>query len=229
MLGGNPLFVSIDKLVEDGLLPNDVLDAAPAESATADFAAAQAYKWPLFERALQNLRAGQSEASMRLVPRVCRAYVEAERSWLDDYALFMAIKEEQSCGLGPIGPSRCGTVIRKRSPPQSRLSQRMDVHRFVEWQFERQWQSAPSRRHTRGIELFGDVPIFVAHDSVEVWSDRSQFLLHPMAGFRFRPACRPTTFPNRPVVGQSAVRLEAHANRRIFLFPSAHPSRAVAV
>ncbi|MFO0654685.1 MAG: 4-alpha-glucanotransferase [Polyangia bacterium] len=194
VLGGNPLFVSIDKLVEDGLLPSDVLDAAPAESATADFAAAQAYKWPLFERALQNLRAGQSEASMRLL-REFAAYVEAERSWLDDYALFMAIKEEQKLRPWTDWP----VPLRDRDPQalaaaQSRLSQRMDVHRFVEWQFERQWQALRHAAHTRGIELFGDVPIFVAHDSVEVWSDRSQFLLHPDGRLQVQAGVPPDYF-----------------------------------
>ena len=96
VLGGNPLLISIDRLMEDGLLPAGITSLAPVETSEADFAAAQAYKWPLFERAFRKLFADVQHAALRAE---FGEFAERERAWLDDYALFMAIKEAQ--GLRP--------------------------------------------------------------------------------------------------------------------------------
>ena len=84
VLAGNPLLISIDKLVASGLL---------------DFAAAQAYKWPLFEAAFARLHSPESSDDFAQLRRELAAFSAQEHRWLDDYALFMAIKEEQ--GLRP--------------------------------------------------------------------------------------------------------------------------------
>ncbi len=194
VLGGNPLMLSIDKLVDEGLLPKEVLPRAPKEAALADFAAAQAYKWPLFERAFLTLRDEQGETASRLRSELL-AFARSESSWLDDYALFMAIKEEQQLRPWTEWPQGlrdrdAGELAKARV----RLAERIDLHRFVQWQFERQWQALRRAAHAHGIELIGDVPIFVAHDSVEVWSDRSQFLLHPDGQLKVQAGVPPDYF-----------------------------------
>lgn len=195
VLAGNPLLISIDKLVDSGLLDASVLAQAPAESAQADFAAAQAYKWPLFEAAFARLHGPESSDGVAQLRRELAAFSAQEQSWLDDYALFMAIKEEQ--GLRPW--TEWPQPLRDRSPEavseaRQRLAPRLALHRFVAWLFERQWQALRTAAHERGIELIGDVPIFVAHDSVEVWSDRRQFLLHPDGQLQVQAGVPPDYF-----------------------------------
>lgn len=192
VLGGNPLLISIDRLMEDGLLPAGITSLAPVETSEADFAAAQAYKWPLFERAFRKLFADVQHAALRAE---FGEFAERERAWLDDYALFMAIKEAQ--GLRPW--TEWPQPLRDRQPSaltdiKQRLSLRMDLHRFVQWQFERQWHALRKAATELGIELIGDVPIFVAHDSVEVWCDRSQFLLHPDGSLKVQAGVPPDYF-----------------------------------
>ena len=194
VLGGNPLFVSIDQLVADGQLSAEVLRSAPVESAEADFAAAQAYKWPLLLRAFDRLRTDESP-TLEPLRRELAAFSSQQHTWLDDYALFMAIKEEQALRPWIEWP----TPLRDRDPSalseaRGRLAARLDLHRFVQWLFERQWRALRHAATTLGIELIGDVPIFVAHDSVEVWSSRSQFLLHPDGQLKVQAGVPPDYF-----------------------------------
>jgi len=194
VLGGNPLFIGIDQLVSDGLLDGAALSEAPAESALADFAQAQAYKWPLFATAFERLHS-ETTAHLAQLRTELAAFSAQQQSWLDDYALFMAIKEAQ--GLRPW--TEWPSPLRDREPAalddaRHQLAPRIALHRFVQWLFEKQWHALRRAAHGLGIELIGDVPIFVAHDSVEVWSDRSQFLLHPDGQLQVQAGVPPDYF-----------------------------------
>ncbi|MFO0577980.1 MAG: 4-alpha-glucanotransferase [Polyangia bacterium] len=181
---GSPLLVSPQRLVDDGLLSHDDLRAAAPvpPSDVADFEAARAYRGYTFERAHEHLlraRSGLRPGLEGLVHEHDRFCAE-ERDWLEDWALFAALKEEQAERPWIEWPA----PLRDRDPAalheaRARLAGRMSLHRFVQWQFDRQWRALRSECRAAGIELIGDVPIFVAHDSVEVWQDRRQFLLHP--------------------------------------------------
>jgi 4-alpha-glucanotransferase len=201
VLAGNPLLLSMDALCESGLLDAADLRAAPPASARADYGAALAFKRPLLQKACVRLQAAQhglatgTSADLSALGRDFAAYCAAEREWLDEYALFMAIKEE--CNQRPW--MQWPAPLRDREPAalaqaQTRLAQSCALHRFIQWQFERQFGALRSAAKSAGIELIGDVPIFVAHDSVEVWSGRSQFLLHPDGQLRVQAGVPPDYF-----------------------------------
>jgi len=97
--------------------------------------------------------------------------------WLDDFALFMAIREEHGGPWWEWPPA-----LRDREPEalaqaHRRCAEAVDFHRFVQWQFFRQWDRLKGYANQQGILLFGDMPIFVAHDSSEVWAHRDLFAL----------------------------------------------------
>ncbi len=104
-------------------------------------------------------------------------FVGEQRFWLENYALFEALHAENRCGWWgwPEG-------LRDRHPQalaeaRSRLAEEIEYFYFEQYLFFSQWLKLKSYANEHGIQLFGDMPIFVAHDSAEVWAKRENFLL----------------------------------------------------
>jgi 4-alpha-glucanotransferase len=194
---GNPILVSPKVLADEGLLESAELSElerqAPSRAA-ADYGLAQRTRWPLFEKAVQRLFTLE-RPELEGLRRDFARYLEAERDWLDDFALFMAIKEAQQ--LAPW--VRWPEPLRDRHPvaldeARGRLQDRVRLHAFVQWQFERQFRALRSAATAQDVELVGDLPIFVAHDSVEVWRERDQFQLHKDGSLRVQAGVPPDYF-----------------------------------
>ncbi|HWI40757.1 MAG TPA: 4-alpha-glucanotransferase, partial [Verrucomicrobiae bacterium] len=101
-----------------------------------------------------------------------------ESGWLQDYVLFMAIKEAHS----GVGWHEWPDELAQRRPEAmeraaERLADPMNERRYMQWQFFRQWRRVKEHANSRGIEIFGDIPIFVAGDSVDVWANPHLFHL----------------------------------------------------
>jgi len=195
VLAGNPILVSPQGLQKDGLLDSDDLRDLPASSPRADYGWAQHARWQLYEKAAKRLFADNAQEALSALRREFDAYCEDEAAWLSDYTLFAAIKEE--CRMAPW--VEWPAPLRDRHPlaldeARVRLSERMRLHAFVQWQFARQFRHLRGAAKDAGIELIGDVPIFVAHDSVEVWQQRDQFLLHPDGRLRVQAGVPPDYF-----------------------------------
>ena len=201
VIAGSPLLISMEALRAMGLLDAADLKTAPPASAVADYAAAQAYKRPLLEKAWMRLQAAQlgqavgSNLDLGHLSRDFIAYCVAEKDWLEEYSLFMALKEEAGLRPWTLWPA----PLRDREPAalaeaRVRLAARCSLHCFMQWQVDRQFAALRSAARTAGIELIGDVPIFVAHDSVEVWSTREQFLLHSDGQLRVQAGVPPDYF-----------------------------------
>jgi 4-alpha-glucanotransferase len=198
VMGGNSLLLSMEALRDCGLLDAGELVLAPAASARADYGAALAYKRPLLEKACARLLGGEpgpARGDLGYLSRDFVTYCAAEKAWLDEYALFMALKEDS--GHRPW--TDWDAPLRDRYPEAltaaaQRLAGRCTLHRFIQWQVDRQFGALRSAAHSAGIELIGDVPIFVAHDSVEVWSGREQFLLSPDGRLRVQAGVPPDYF-----------------------------------
>jgi 4-alpha-glucanotransferase len=198
IFAGNPILVSPQGLCDDGLLLPDELSDLPPSSAHADYGLAQTVRWRLFARAAARLfgtGAELAEAQRAALRRDFDRYCEEQSAWLADYTLFAAIKEEQGMAAWVDWPA----PLRDRHPlaldeARERLADRMRLHGLVQWQFERQFQRLRRAAGDAGVELIGDVPIFVAHDSVEVWQQRDQFLLHPDGRLRVQAGVPPDYF-----------------------------------
>ncbi len=105
-------------------------------------------------------------------------FVHEHAYWLNDYALFRAIRKDQDCSVWWEWPD----ALRKREEPalaqiREKLAQEIEYVNFEQFVFFQQWMDMKEYANQRGIELFGDMPIFVAHDSAEVWASQQEFLL----------------------------------------------------
>ena len=182
---GNPLLISPDELVADGFLTQQEVTAMRdklligAVADNVDFALVREYKEKLLRRAF----AAFSPAS-RLAE--WQHLLDDNAFWLDDFALFMALKREFDNAPWSQWPEKA----RRRDPVflsdwAARSSEEIEYQRFVQFVFWRQWQKLLEYAHGHGIQIIGDLPIFVAYDSADVWSQTHLFELdsagHPCA------------------------------------------------
>jgi 4-alpha-glucanotransferase len=172
---GNPLLVSLEALRDAGWLDATALDSTPAFDADAvRYDAVGAWKWPLLRAAAERFGARASAAERRAFD----AFAEAERGWLEDFALFMALKEAH----GGVAWTSWDPPLARRDPDalasaRRRLAPELAAHRFAQHAFSSQWRALREAAHERGVELMGDLPIYVAHDSAEVWAHPELFRL----------------------------------------------------
>ncbi len=108
-----------------------------------------------------------------------RAFSEEHGHWLEDYALFMALRGERRRPWW-----EWPAPLRDREPEalekaRKKHARELAFQRFVQWCFFRQWQDLKDYANGLGLRLFGDLPIFVARDSAEVWANRQWFALDP--------------------------------------------------
>jgi 4-alpha-glucanotransferase len=172
---GNPLLISLQVLCERGLLDAGELRAAPDFPADrVDFDAVIRYKLPLLRRAAGRFFASAGAAARTEYDAFCASRVH----WLDDYARFMSLKQAHGGGAWTNWPP----ALRKRDPAaMARWGEQhqADIEVFQFWQFEffRQWNALQTYCRNLGIRIMGDIPIYVAHDSVEVWAQPELFYL----------------------------------------------------
>ncbi|HEY6231178.1 MAG TPA: 4-alpha-glucanotransferase [Pyrinomonadaceae bacterium] len=172
---GNTLLISTEQLVADSLLPANALSGPPAfASARIDFAAVHSYKDLILKRAFAGFTDG---AATELKP-LFTAFCEQQSHWLEDYALFRALKDEH----GGIAWNEWEPELVSRQPAalssaRNRLSKELEAQKFYQFLFFREWSALKSYCHERAVQLVGDIPIFVAHDSADVWTSPDQFKL----------------------------------------------------
>jgi 4-alpha-glucanotransferase len=158
---GNPLLVDISALG----VPVDSPHRALFADGAVDYEAASAFR----EKHLR--RAFQAEASMPARDRSgLAAYVEREAAWLEDFALFAALKRAHD----GVEWTKWEPGVRKRQPAALARARKehaaeIELTKFVQWKFDEQWSALRALCKDRGIGLIGDLPIFVAHDSADVW------------------------------------------------------------
>ncbi|HSM13395.1 MAG TPA: 4-alpha-glucanotransferase [Thermoanaerobaculia bacterium] len=172
---GNPLLISPEALAADGLVAPGELEAAKAASpARADLAAARDSKRRLHRLALERFLASPP-AELR---EAWQAFREdpGNRSWLDDWSLFAAIKER----LGGLPWQAWEEGLRRRrradlARARRELAGAVELHAVEQVLFDRQWRALREAADRVGIELVGDVPIYLAADSADVWAHRGLF------------------------------------------------------
>lgn len=167
---GNPLLISLDRLVEEGLLESVPRPRFPADRV--DYARASAFRREQLRAAFARFgRAGRT---------AFRRFSEEQASWLDDFVLYRALKalhgERHWIEWEPELRDRKPAALERAA---RELQAELEFHRFEQWLFERQWAELREHAAELGIGLIGDLPIFVAHDSADVWANRELFFLDP--------------------------------------------------
>jgi 4-alpha-glucanotransferase len=172
---GNPMLISLDKLVEVGhLSKSDLADAPPFPEERVDFGPVIDYKKDLLQRAFGRFRAKASPAQRAAFGHFCKN----QAYWLDDFGLFMALKEAHQ--LRPWHEWEPAVVIRQPEALarwQESLAEQIECQKYQQWQFFEQWLAVKSYANERGVRIIGDIPIFVALDSVDVWANPRLFYL----------------------------------------------------
>ena len=173
-LAGNPLLVSPEALVEAGWIDADALGTPDFPEDRVDFGAVKTWKRALLGKAYQGFieRAGQEQRAD------FERFQSEHHAWLFDYALYTAIKAEHSHRPWSEWPEPLALRDPEALARWSKAHEReLERHRFIQYLFFRQWAALRDYAHGRGIHLVGDIPIFVAHDSSEVWTHRHWFQL----------------------------------------------------
>ena len=172
---GNPYLISPEFLLRDDLLhPNDLVEKTNFPAGCVDFGALIPWKLNLLERAFIRFSSDPQPALQKTLNSFCAE----NSSWLDDYALFMALKEAHGGGSWDGWPAS----LRRREPKAlavARASLALHVLRFsfCQFLFFRQWQALKTYANERGIQIIGDIPIFVAYDSADMWAHSELFYL----------------------------------------------------
>lgn len=173
---GNPLMIGLDRLVEAGWLSPEELETAPAFSqSSVDFE--QVRQWR--EAKLIAAHTGFQQNASSTQQAEFADFRNQHAWWLEDYALFAALKHAHAGRPWPEWEQELVT----RQPQalhQATTSLALEVEQevFRQFQFDRQWRELKEYANARGIRIMGDVPIFVAHDSADVWAHQHLFSLN---------------------------------------------------
>src|SRR5687767_6621062 len=169
---GNTLLISPEQLVVEGLL-----DAAPAgvsERTKIDFGEAHKLKEDVLRRAYERY----TKTTDTALRSAFETFAQQHAHWLEDYALFRALKDSH----GGIAWNEWEPALVRRSPAalesaREELRVEVEAHMFYQFLFFRQWFALKSYCNKHGIKVIGDLPIFVAQDSADVWTNPDQFKL----------------------------------------------------
>jgi len=173
--GGNPLLVSPDRLVEQGLLGRqDIELPLSGVEGNVNYPAAASLKLRWLKRAFEHFKTNTHGAKQSELD----AFASAESFWLEDFSLFSAIQKKE----GTADWTQWNEELRTRQPDaviraQKYLADDIRYHQFVQWQFSVQWIELRAYCISKGIRLIGDVPLFVAHQSADVWAHPGLFKL----------------------------------------------------
>jgi 4-alpha-glucanotransferase len=172
---GNPLLIALQPLVDDGLLtPEELTPLSTLPDSYVDFGRVVPDKMAVLRRSFDRFPGTEAQAADLQYFRTANA------GWVEDVALFMAIKHAH--GGGPWKDWE--PELRSRQPDalalaRHHLAREIDFHVYIQWQFFRQWEALKRYANGRGIRIVGDIPIFVALDSSDVWAHQDVFQLDP--------------------------------------------------
>lgn len=172
---GNPLLVSPQRLVDEGFLDAEDLGTTPKFSADkVEFGKVIPYKRKLLELAYERFTK-TTDTNLRAD---FLGFCTRSQKWLDDYALFRVLKEEH---LGASWDNWAPELaLRKPSAiekARDQFGQQIEAEKFIQYLFFRQWKAVRAYCHEKKVATIGDVPIFVAYDSADVWTNPELFKL----------------------------------------------------
>lgn len=179
-MAGNPLLISPDMLRDGGLLAEEDFANLPTFAVEkVDFEQVVQTKIPLLKKACENFKSKATPVQQQEFAGFC----ESKAYWLDDYALFMALKDAQE------GASwhKWAPEIARRQPEaldqwRQQLNAEISYYKYIQFEFFRQWSELKRYANMRNIQIVGDIPIYVAHDSADVWAHPDIFCLDEQTG-----------------------------------------------
>ncbi len=171
---GSPWLVSLSGLHDEGLLTSrEIKPLKGFTGSRVSYSSMVTYREERLRRAYRAFCSGKGEQSSGFL-----GFCEEKAGWLEDYALFMALRYESNGSPWTLWKND----IRARRPESmmkagKNLADEKNWYRFIQYKFDSQWKAFRAKAHQAGIGLIGDLPIFAAHDSADVWSHQELFQL----------------------------------------------------
>lgn len=172
---GNPYFIDYDMLKEDGLLKDEDYknEFYGDDEEKIDYALIFDVKYKVLRRAYENFKNSDNLDEMK---KKLKSFKKKNASWLEDYALYMSVKYD----FDLVSWSEWDNDIKKRTPKalekyKEKLSDEIEYWSFLQFLFFDQWMKLKEYVNSLGIKLVGDIPIYVAEDSVDAWSSNENF------------------------------------------------------
>ena len=186
---GNPYFISLDALVEEGVLTQEECDAIDfgTDPAKVDFDKLHEHRFKLLHKAYEHSNVGSD--------RDFQQFCNENRWWLDDYALFMAVKNY----LKGAGFRQWPEDIRMHwgfavDYYNTILYFDVEFHKYMQYKFYQQWSKLKAYANAKHIEIVGDIPIYVSPDSADVWANPALFQLDEQNNSTHVAGCPPDSF-----------------------------------
>ena len=186
-MAGNPYFIDPDILRSKGLLEKNELEAHKTDEKRVDYGRLFATRYGLLRTAYERFTENGGEKLSEY-----KNFLK-NTAWIEDYALFMSLKTKFNYSAW----TEWQEEYRKIDSARERaceFSAEMDFWRWVQFEFDSEWQSLRSYAHEKGISIIGDMPIYVAHDSMDVWRSPSEFLLDENLNPKRVAGCPPDGF-----------------------------------
>lgn len=172
---GNPYLISIDALKEEGLATAAEVTRATITSSLDKVDYCQLYE--VRRPVLYEIAAEFAQRADKKQQESYQAFCQAQSSWLDDFALYMAIKEVQQKSW-----QEWPAPLRERKPAalkkeKTERAKEIETQKVLQWFFSTQWSRVREKAKTLGVQIMGDIPIFVAMDSADAWAHQELFQL----------------------------------------------------
>lgn len=184
---GNPYLIDLDILVKEGLLKREELESISWETTPnrVDFGLQYTRRYPILRTAHERFVPGEEY----------EVFCQENAFWLNNYALFMAIKDNLGGAPWLTWPEGLKTCRPEALEEQrQKLGKNLDFYRFLQYQFFRQWKALRRYANGKGIRIIGDIPIYVPLDSADVWANPHLFQLDSSLRPTHVAGCPPDSF-----------------------------------
>ena len=188
---GNPLLISPQRLVQQELLPANAIENVPEfPDDHVGFDAVTKFKNEILRASFDHF-----EANARNDQRTALKRFERDNKWLPEWSLYAALKEKHGGKQWPAWPRELARREKEAvAAVTEELANEVRFHKYVQWLFFTQWAAVREAAYAREIRIMGDVPIYVAGDSADVWANRNLFQLDDNGEPRFVAGVPPDYF-----------------------------------
>ncbi|MCD8299759.1 MAG: 4-alpha-glucanotransferase [Clostridiales bacterium] len=189
---GNPYFIDLMPLIKEGLLTESECDDADfgADPCCIDYEKLYNNRFNILSLAYFRAKALGAFESEEF-----KTFCEKEQHWLPDYALFMAIKDHHGGRSWQLWePNLRFRVPEALAEQEETLHDQIEYYRFLQFLFSYQWRKLKSYANEKGIDIIGDIPIYVAYDSADTWAEPDLFRLDEANLPRAVAGCPPDAF-----------------------------------
>jgi len=172
---GNTMLISFDDLMDEGLLfPEEVSDCPDFAQDHVEYGPVLTYRQQILDLVCDHFPDRAEKELHASFEKFC----EEQSEWLEDYALFVVLKREHDLRPWTEWPSKYrGRNSRSLQALKKKYQTELSQVKIAQFLFSHQWNHLRNTAHAHGVEFIGDIPIFVAHDSAEVWANQDLFSL----------------------------------------------------